>query len=137
MRSYREFLTTPWFSFKYCENITTPCWIPQASNMIDSISSELSTCSNLKEYTCMLATIKAAKYATKTQCPKSCKSESYEVLTRSADIEPFTRVGLWEFGGPRVKKVITPRPSINLNLCTYFNSRMARPITMIFYVVKI
>ena len=51
----------------------------------------------------MLATIKAAKYATKTQCPKSCKSESYEVLTRSADIEPFTRVGLWEFGGQRVK----------------------------------
>ena len=103
MRSYREFLATPWFSYKYCENITTPCWIPQAANMIDSISSELSTCGTLKEYTCMLATIKAAKYATKTQCPKSCKSESYEVLTRSADIEPFIRVGGLEYGGTRFR----------------------------------
>ena len=33
--------------------------------------------------------------------------------------------------------VSTPCPSINLNLCTYFNSRMAGPITMIFYEVKI
>ena len=31
----------------------------------------------------------------------------------------------------------TPCPSVHYNLCTYFNSGMAGPITMIFYEVKI
>ena len=95
MRSYQDFPTLPWFSKETkenCQNITTPCWIPHAANMIESISSGLPICDTFKKYTCMLATIKAAKYATQKQCHKSCEAESYKVLTRTADIEPFAKV---------------------------------------------
>ena len=95
MRSYQDFPTLPWNSKETkenCQNITTPCWIPHAANMIGSISNKLPICDTFKKYTCMLATIKSAKYATQEQCRKSCKDEIYSVWTSGADIEPFTKV---------------------------------------------
>ena len=90
---YQKFSTTPWFDKAYCQDITTPCWIPHIGNIIQSISSGLPSCDTLEKYSCMLATVKKAKYAIKSHCPRSCISESYRVLTRTADIEPFIRVG--------------------------------------------
>ena len=34
-------------------------------------------------------------------------------------------------------RIYTPCPTVHLILCTYFNSGMAGPITMTFYVVKV
>ena len=48
----------------------------------------------------------------------------------------FGLAGLWQHPSS-FWSVTTPCPSILYNLCTYFNSGMAGPITMIFYEVKI
>ena len=95
MRSYQEFPTLPQSSKQTeenCQNITTPCWIPQASTIIESISRDLPICDTFEKYQCMLATIKAAKYASQDICLRSCKAEGYKILTRTGDIEPFTKV---------------------------------------------
>ena len=76
-----------------CENVTVPCWIPQADNIVDgSIPNVLAMCDTLEKYTCMLKKLKDAKYASPLQCHKSCIAEDYKTLSRIADIEPFTRV---------------------------------------------
>lgn len=76
-----------------CENVTVPCWIPQAHNIVDkSIITALPICDTLEKYTCMLKKLKDSKYASPLQCHKSCIAEDYKTLSRTADIEPFTRV---------------------------------------------
>ena len=88
MRSYLDFPI-----YTSCQNVT-PCWIPQASTMIESISNKYPICDTFKKYRCMLTTIKIARNAAQEICLKSCKAEGYEILTRTADIDPFTRVKL-------------------------------------------
>ena len=92
LKSYQEFPNLPWFQKEKCENITTPCWIPHAANIIESISTNMEICDTLDKYTCMLSTMKAAKTVIQEQCSKSCKSETYKTLTTTGDIEPFTQV---------------------------------------------
>ena len=85
-----------------CENVTSPCWIPQAQNIVDrNILTALPMCDTLQKYTCMLKTIKDAKYASPSHCQHSCTAEGYKVLSRTADIEPFTRVKYWLFRGTK------------------------------------
>ena len=74
LKSYQEFPNLPWFEKEKCENITTPCWIPHAAKIIESISTNMEICDTLDKYTCMLSTMKAAKTVIQEQCSKSCKS---------------------------------------------------------------
>ena len=103
LRSYQEFPNFPWFQKEDCQNITTPCWIPHAANIIESISTNMPICDSLNKYTCMLSTMKAAISIMQEQCPKSCKSETYKTLTTTADIEPFTRVGNVKKKGTKIE----------------------------------
>lgn len=90
-----DLVTKAYQERKVCENVTSSCWIPQAENIVDrGILSALPICDTLEKYTCMLKTMKDAKFATLMHCQRSCNAESYKVLSRTADIEPFTRV--WE-----------------------------------------
>ena len=125
-KSFEEFPKIPWFPKTYCQNIKTPCWIPHVANMIQSISSGLPTCDTLEKFTCMLATIKAAKYLTPSPCLRSCKSENYKALTRTADIESFTRVGIILFN-TNILKIY--QPQFRRETCTSLHSDSSMQVT--------
>ena len=82
------------FPKKGCPTISSPCWIPQADNIInDQIIRGLPQCDTIEKYSCMLHTLRQAVYENvEKQCIKSCKAESYDIITSDGTTNPWTTV---------------------------------------------
>ena len=75
---------------KSCSDISDPCWIPQAANIINEQGlSALAQCDTSEKYLCMLNTLEAAKKNAKMNCVRSCRSEAYDIQMSSSGLEPF------------------------------------------------
>ena len=82
------------FPKKACPNVSSPCWIPQADNIIqEDILHSLPQCDTLDKYSCMLQTLRESKFTREDQvpvkgirteglaskCMRSCKAETYRI----------------------------------------------------------
>lgn len=81
------------FPKKACPNMSSPCWIPQADNIIDKdIISALPQCDTIEKYRCMLTTVLDARATVNRECITSCYAESHKMLTSRNALEPFPKV---------------------------------------------
>ena len=91
-----EMMTTAYMKFpkKSCPNVTSPCWIPHADNVIHGhIIHSLPQCDTIEKYLCMLDIIRGATYEYVDQkCMKSCKAETYKISTSEGEAYPFEQV---------------------------------------------
>ena len=88
-------VTEDYFDFPKdtCPNISDPCWIPQIDNILPrKTTAQLGQCDTMEEYICMLLTVMKSRKNVKKRCIKSCKSENYNILSRTGTLEPFTKV---------------------------------------------
>ena len=95
MKYQGEVVTEDYLDFPKdtCPNISDPCWIPQIDNIVPrNITSRLSQCDTMEEYTCMLFTVMKSRTNVKKRCIKSCRAENYNILSRIGSLEPFTKV---------------------------------------------
>ena len=81
------------FPKESCPHVSEPCWIPQIHSILPkNITSKLIQCDNMEKYMCMLFTVMNSRKNVKDRCKKSCKAENYKILSRTNNIEPFTKV---------------------------------------------
>ena len=82
------------FPKKNCPAVSSPCWIPQADRIInEQIIRGLPQCDTIEKYGCMLHTLRQAVYRNvEKQCMKSCKAESYNIITSDGTTNPWTTV---------------------------------------------
>ena len=82
------------FPKKNCPAVSSPCWIPQADSIInEQIIRGLPQCDTIEKYGCMLHTLRQAVYRNvEKQCMKSCKAESYNIITSDGTTNPWTTV---------------------------------------------
>ena len=78
---------------KDCLDISQPCWIPQAHDIVhENIIQSLRQCDTIQKYRCMMTSIQKAKDKAHENCNKLCKTESYHVMDTYNRIEPFPKV---------------------------------------------
>ena len=82
------------FPKKSCPGVSSPCWIPQANSVIhDHVANALPHCDSIEKYSCMLDTLRRAGYENiDKQCIKSCKSESYKIMSTRNTLDSFANV---------------------------------------------
>ena len=92
------------FPKKACPNVSSPCWIPQADNIIqEDILHSLPQCDTLDKYNCMLQTLRESKVTREDQvsdkgikCMRSCKAETYRIDSYRHNINPYIRVNIYK-----------------------------------------
>ena len=82
------------FPKESCPSVSSPCWIPQADNIIhDHVIHSLPQCDTMEKYRCMLNTIRDATYRyVDQQCMKSCKAEIYKIAASESIADTYTLV---------------------------------------------
>ena len=79
------------FPKKTCPNVSSPCWIPQAANIIhEEVIHNLPQCNTIDKYSCMLHSIR--DWNLDEICIKSCKAETYAISVSKRNINPFSSV---------------------------------------------
>ena len=117
------FISVKVFHHSWTSLTTIPCTSCRCNSSFDSPS-----------YVAVVALTESAQMGQwPSRADKRCafKILSLLVSERLRVGHPYV-ISIW-----RVGRGATPCPTVHLILCTYFNSRMAGPITMKFYVVKI
>ena len=84
------------FPKENCPNVSSPCWIPQADNIIhEDIIHSLPQCDTVDKYACMLSTLKETRSRANKlteKCMKSCRAETYDIDASRNNLNPFTSV---------------------------------------------
>ena len=81
------------FPKDFCPNVSSPCWIPQADNIIhEHIIRALPQCDTIDKYSCMLNTIRRDSFEIDQKCMKSCKAESYKTSSIENNMDAFNSV---------------------------------------------
>ena len=81
------------FPKKYCPNVTSLCWIPQADSIIhEHIIPDLPQCDTIEKYSCMLLTIRSKVYTINEKCMKSCKAKTYKISSSRNTVDTFSAV---------------------------------------------
>jgi hypothetical protein len=84
----RQYMTFP---NAFCGNISFPCWLPQANQVLDpKHQSNMKPCDTWEHYGCMLSTLFDA--ANTPTCERSCTRLKYSVTMSQGFYEPYWSV---------------------------------------------
>ena len=83
------------FSKNDCPNVSSPCWIPQAANVIhEDIIHSLPQCDTFDKYICMLQRLRKDNLKMREKCIKSCKAQTYRISSSQENLNTFKAVYL-------------------------------------------